>query len=245
MQALLHICLIAVLLGASFASAATAMTVSPTQIEMVSVGSSSRARITVTNTDNEPLAVEAVLLKATLDVNGTPKTSKGPEDFLIIPPQALIPPGATQNFRLQWLGDPVIETSQSYLLYISQVPVRLPRAVSVVQVVVSIGIMINVAPPTGSAKLKVVSTEIVRDSRGRRLPAITVENPSNVHALFPQSTVALSSASWSQSLPPGRLKETIGIGLVQPGHRRRFILPVEVPTGVTSVRTSIDFNPKR
>lgn len=237
--------LIAILFAAVFATAASAMTVSPTQVEMVSVGSSSRARITVTNTDDKPLAVEAVLLKATLNDDGTPKTSKGPEDFLIIPPQAIIPPGGTQNFRIQWVGDPIIESSQSYLLYISQIPVKLPRPTSIVQVVVSIGVLVNVAPPTGSPNLRVVGAEIVRDSRGRRRPVVTVENRSNVHALFPQSTVALAGESWSQSIPPGRLSQTIGIGLVQPGHRRRFILPVEVPPNVTRVRASIDFKPTR
>jgi len=237
--------LLAALLAAMAVAPTSAMTVSPTQIEMVSVGSASRARITVTNTDDEPLAVEAILLRATLNDDGTPKTSKGPDDFLIIPPQAIIPPGGTQNFRVQWVGEPVIDSSQSYLLYISQIPVKLPRSTSIVQVVMSIGVMINVAPPTGTPTLRVVGAEIVKDARGRRRPAVTVENLSNVHALFPQSTVALAGGSWSQSIPPGRLSQTIGIGLVQPGHRRRFILPVEVPLDVTRVRANIDFKPAR
>lgn len=237
--------LITALLCCAWATAASAMTVSPTHIEMVSVGSSSRARITVTNTDDKPLAVEAILRRATLNEGGTPEASDSGDDFLIMPPQAIIPPGGTQNFRVQWMGEPVIETSQSYLLYMTQIPVRQPRSTTIVQVVVSIGVMINVAPPTGVPSLRVVGSSIVRDSMGRRRPAITVENPSNVHALFPQSSIELSSGAWAQSVPPGALSQFIGIGLVQPGHRRRFVLPVEVPADITSVRASVDFRPKR
>jgi fimbrial chaperone protein len=223
---------------------AAAMTVSPTQLEMVSIGAGAHARITVTNTDEQPLAVEAILSRATLDEAGVPATSASGDDFLVMPPQAIIAPGGTQNFRIQWLGDPLIESSQTYLLYISQIPVK-RRGTSVVQVVVSIGVMINVAPPQGLPSLEVVSTGVVSDRSGVRRPTVTVENPSPVHALFPQSSVLLSSGSWSETVPAGLLSERIGIGLVQPGHRRRFILPVELPPYVTSVRASVDFRPAR
>jgi P pilus assembly chaperone PapD len=223
---------------------AAAMTVSPTQLEMLSIGAGAHARITVTNTDDEPLAVEAILSRATLDEAGVPTTSAASDDFLVMPPQAIIAPGGTQNFRVQWLGDPLIESSQTYLLYISQIPVK-RRGTSIVQVVVSIGVMINVAPPQGVPSLHVVSTGIVRDRHGVRHPTVTVENPSPVHALFPQSSMQLSSGTWSEAVPSGLLSERLGIGLVQPGHRRRFVLPVELPPDVTSVRASIDFRPTR
>jgi len=227
-----------------YTAAAPAMTVSPTQVEMVSIGAAAHARITVTNTDDEPLAVEAILNRATLDEAGVPTTSPAGDDFLVMPSQAIIAPGATQNFRIQWLGEPMLETSQTYLLYMSQIPVK-RRGNSIVQVVVSIGVMINVAPPQGAPSLRVASTGIVSDGRGGRYPVVTVENPSLIHALFPQSSVQLSSGSWSETVPSGFLSEKIGIGLVQPGHRRRFILPVALPPGVTSVRANLNFRPTR
>ena len=48
--------------------------------------------------------------------------------FLVVPPQALMPPGATQNFRIQWVGEPQLCESQSYML-----PVELPANVTQVQ----------------------------------------------------------------------------------------------------------------
>ena len=73
----------------------------------------------------------------------------------------------------------------------------------------------------------------------------TVLNQSNVHGLLPQGTVRLAGGDWSETLPPGLLSESLGSGLVQPGKRRRFVLPVDVPQGVASVRASFEMSPRR
>ena len=225
--------------------AATAMTVTPTHLELVSAGSQSRARITVVNNSAQPLPIESIVLRANLDEAGLPTTSKAGDEFLIMPPQALIAPGATQNFRIQWLGEPMIESSQSFLIYMTQVAVKLPPNKSAVQVVMSVGVMVNVAPPRGVASLQILQTDVTTDRAGKRQPTITVFNPSRIHALLPQATIRLASGSWSETITPGILNERIGIGLVQPGRKRRFILPVALPAGVHTVQARLDFTPKR
>lgn len=229
----------------SAASAATAMTVSPMQVEMISAGARSRAQVSVVNNSDRPMPVEAVLQRLTLDENGKQKVSKAGEDFLVMPPQAMIPPGATQNFRIQWLGDPMMAQSQSFILAINQVPVKLPDRRAGVQFVMGLGVMVNVAPAQGSPELKVVSTGIVTDKSGRKYPTITVQNTSNVHALLPDAAIQLSSGSWSQNLPPKSISDRVGIGLVQPGAKRKFTLPAELPPGVSSVQASVQLSPKR
>jgi len=225
--------------------AAHAMTVSPTQVELISAGSHSRGQITVVNNSSVPLPVEAVIQSVSLDEMGMPKPVKTSDEFLVMPPQALIAPGATQNFRVQWLGDPMLAASQSYLLYMNQIPVKLPQGKSGVQIVMSMGVIINVAPPQGAPSLQIVDTGVTTDKQGKRHPTLTVQNPSKVHALLPQSTIRLTAAGWSTTLTPGMLNETIGIGLVQPGKRRKFVLPVELPAGVGSVRASLEMIQKR
>jgi P pilus assembly chaperone PapD len=132
------------------------------------------------------------------------------------------------------------------MMSVNQVPVKLPEGKSAVQIVMSFGVVINVAPPQGSPSLNLVTTGVEADKKsGKRYPTITVENPSNVHALLPQSTIALSGGSWSQTLSSALLSEKIGIGLVQPGAKRRFVLPVELPPDVKSVQANLDFKPKR
>lgn len=224
---------------------ASAMTVTPVHIEMTSTGNRNRAQVTVVNNSNAPLPIEAVLMSAILDENGLPTTSKAGEDFLIMPPQALIPPGATQNFRIQWLGNPLIEASRSYLLYFSQVPVKQPRSKIAVQLVMSIGVLINVAPARGSPVLEVVSSSFAKGVSGRRQPTITVLNRSNVHAQLRQTTIRLTDGKWSIAMQPGMVEQRIGIGLVQPGRRRKFVLPIDVPAGVGPLRVDLETTSRR
>jgi P pilus assembly chaperone PapD len=158
----------------------------------------------------------------------------------------MIAPCSSQVFRLQWVGEPVIAKSESYLMSVNQVPVKMPAGKSAVQIVMSFGVIINVAPPQGSPSLAVVSTGVEADKKsGKRYPTITVENPTNIHALLPQSTIELSAGGWSHTMSATELSEKVGIGLVQPGKKRRFVLPVDLPAGISSVQASLDFKPKR
>jgi len=228
------------------AHGAAAMSVTPIQVEMTSTGGAGRSQVTVTNDSNEPLPVEVAIEKLALEEDGDRKLTKAGETFLVFPPQAMIAPGSSQVFRLQWVGEPVIAASESYLLSVNQVPVKLPQGKSAVQIVMSFGVIINVAPPQGSPSLAVVSTGVEADKKsGKRYPTITVENPTNIHALLPQSTIELSGGGWSHTMSATELSEKVGIGLVQPGKKRRFVLPVDLPAGVSSVQASLDFKPKR
>ena len=224
---------------------ADAMSVTPIQVEMLSTGGQ-RAQVTVNNDSQEPLPVEIAIEKLALDENGGRKLSKAGDDFVVFPPQAMIAPGSSQVFRLQWVGEPQIAESQSFMMSVNQVPVKLPKGKSAVQIVMSFGVVVNVAPPQGSPSLKVVGTGVETDKKtGKRHPTITVENPTKIHALLPQSSISLSGGSWSKAMSAGELSEKIGIGLVQPGRKRKFILPVDLPANVSSVQASLDFKPKR
>ena len=225
--------------------AANALTVSPMQVEMVSTGTRNHASVAVVNNSTEPLPIEAVVQRMNLDEAGIARTAKAGDEFLIMPPQALIPPGATQNFRIQWLGEPLMEMSQSFYIYFNQVPVRPRAGQTAVQVVMSMGVMVNVAPPQGQPGLRVVATGVTTDAQGKRHPTVTVENATKIHALLPQSSIHLSSGGWTLSVPAGLIGEKLGSGLVQPGQRRKFTLPVELPAGVTSVQASVDMNVRK
>ena len=223
---------------------AVAMSVSPTQIELKSAGSKSRSSVVVRNTSAVALPVEAVMKELVIDRNGKSQGDRVSNDFLIFPPQTLIPPGASQVFRLTWVGEPVLPKSQSFLLTLQQIPVKLARAPNQVQVVMAFGVVINVAPPRGQPQLKLVESGVTRNNRGEINPVITVYNPSPVHALLPDATIRLSGRGWAKTLTSSFLDQKVGIGLVQPGARRRFVLPVPVPPQAGKLSAEIVFKPK-
>ncbi len=225
---------------------AMAMSVSPIEIEMSSVGMRSHAQITVVNDGSDPLPVEAVLQKLSLGEHGEKTLTDSGDDFLVFPSQAMIAPGGMQVFRMQWVGEPELPASKTFLMSLNQVPVRMKGARSEVQVVIGLGVVINVAPPIGQPKIRLIDTGVVRDAvSGKRHPTIRVENISNVHALLSQSTINISGEGWSATIPSGQLKMKLGIGLVQPRRQRTFTLPVDLPPSVGNVVADIDFKPKR
>lgn len=225
---------------------ADAVTVAPMQVEMTSSGARSHATVSVINNSDQPLPIEANVKSMMLDENGKASTADAGDEFLVMPPQTIVPPGATQNFRIQWLGEPMLAASRSYYIFFNQVPVKQKAGAAAVQVVMSVGALVNVAPPQGAPALKIVETGVsAPDKAGKRHPTITLQNPGNVHALVSNATVRVSGSGWNEVLTPGLLSEKLGSGLVQPGKRRKFALPVDLPPNVTNVQATIELAPRR
>jgi P pilus assembly chaperone PapD len=225
-------------------AAADAMSVSPMQVEMASAGSLNHNQIVVTNDSALPLPVATSVARMQLDINGKRKMSKAGDAFLVFPPQALIPPGGKQVFRLQWVGEPALARGESYVFTVSQVPVKLAKGPSKIEVITAFGVIVNVAAAGAHPVLNLVETSVAKDKQGRLRPVLTVENPTNSHALLPDATISLSGNGWSKTLAPGEIRNTMGLGLVQPGMRRRFVLPLTVPATAGNLRISMDYHPK-
>jgi fimbrial chaperone protein len=222
-----------------------ALSVTPIHVEMSAVGPGSRAQVVVSNESREAVPFEISFERLIVNEDGTTRYAKARDELLVFPPQALIPPGSAQTFRLQWVGEPDQPRSESFIVSVNQIPVKLPAGRNAVQVVMSLGVMVNVAPPKGVPALRLVGTGIAVDKRGRRSPTVTVENPSNTHAVLRDADIRLSSGNWAVALSSQEVGQKVGIGLVQPGSRRRFVLPVEVPAHVKGLKGQIDYRPRR
>lgn len=221
------------------------MSVTPIVIDMVTTGRHSKASIRVVNDGAKKLPVEIVISRVELGPKGEKKSWPAGDDFLIFPPQALVAPGATQTFRVQWVGEPLIKKSRTYIFSVNQVPVKMPKGVTGVQLVFNFAAVVNIAPPKGTASIALLKTGIGRDKKGKRKPALTVSNSGNIHAKLSDATIRLSgSGGWSKTLTPAFLRQSLGVGLVQPGKTRRLLLPVELPASVSNLRAEVDYRYK-
>src|SRR3546814_9342149 len=80
---------------------------------------------------------------------------------LALPAQAIIPPVATQAFRILYIGDPEVDHSRHYYAEVAQLPVEIPGGQSTIQILYNFQAMVNVASITaGAPDLSVVSAEI-------------------------------------------------------------------------------------
>lgn len=79
---------------------ARAVNVQPLALEMAAIGSNSRANIQAVNDGAQPLPVEIAIKRADIGPDGKTTETPAGSDFLVFPPQAVIPAGGTQSFRI-------------------------------------------------------------------------------------------------------------------------------------------------
>ena len=228
---------------------AWAMRVSPMVVELTSTGANSSARIEVGNVGSVALPFEVSITRIDFSPDGQILETPADEDFLVFPPQGLVPVNGRQMVRLQWVGDSAVQTSQAYYASIRQLPVRQSSdegeagAGANVTVLYNMKALVVVAPANARPDVSVEGVEAAMiDSRPDQVaegqPAqqpgirVTVVNRGNRYALMSGATwtiegVAKDGSPFTMQAASGsELTAVIGVGYVAPGGgRRTFALP--------------------
>jgi fimbrial chaperone protein len=225
---------------AMWSGPSNAMLVTPLVDEMQATGSKSKTIVRVTNDGAQPLPIEFKFNSIELDENGVSTYTPADGDFKIFPQRSSIDPGKTQVFQVQYLNKTPLEKSKNYKLAVNQLAVKFPSSTTGVQVVYNMGVILNVSPPNAQGSLQVISAGVTGESKVKARPMLILQNSGNRHVNLADATVNLSSGKWSKVLTSFELKQLIGLGLVQAGKRRKFILPIDLPAGVTSMTATIE-----
>lgn len=226
---------------------AIAMRVSPMVIEMESRGTDATARIEVQNINPGNLAFETRVFRMAIDAEGEITETPADEDFLVFPPQGVLPAGGRQVVRLQWLGPAEPDTSQAYYVSVEQLPVALePTATDAVaaqvQILYNMRALVVVAPP--GAKPDVAATTVeqvlyqppaapgaVDQPEMQDGVAITLTNTGRRHAMMANFTWQLvgtdKDGKWLRvDVSPEELTRAVGTGYVPAQGERIFRIPV-------------------
>jgi fimbrial chaperone protein len=239
MRTILKTMLAAAAASAIAISSAPATTVQPIVIDLNAVGQGTSRTITVENTNAARLPVEIRVESLTFGDDGV--SVEGPSsDLRVFPAQAVIEPGRTQTFRVQWAGG-ALERGKSYYVTVAQAPVTLPAGQSAIQVLYNFQVLVSVSPPRAQANLRVESASIGQGADGNPAPVVVVHNDSAAHAYVSRGTLSLverdasGRAIFERTLAPSEIQQTIGYGLVGPGQRRSLTLPISLPSGSGSL----------
>ena len=226
---------------------ALAMRVSPMVVEMETRGTNATARIEVQNINPGNLAFETRVFRMEIDAEGTITETPADEDFLMFPPQGILPAGGRQVVRLQWLGAAEPDTSQAYYVSVEQLPVQLePGAADAigaqVQVLYNMRALVVVAPPGAKPDVKATVVEPTF-FRPPPLPgaveeppmveglAITLTNEGRRHAMMANFTWQLVGTDTEGNflrvdISPDELNRAIGTGYVPAQGSRIFRVAV-------------------
>lgn len=228
------------------AAIAGAMTVEPMFLDVSTIGKKANTSFRVSNPGASPLPVEITVSEMEIGPDGKTITKPADDVLLIYPPLADINPGSVQTFRIQWIGDPEIATSRNYRVSVSQVPVKRKEKTSGIQLVLSFGVVLSVSPPESKSDIVVSSAMPVTDQDGKRAVALSVRNPGNKYAVMKNAEISFQgNSNWSANLSAVEVEKLIGIGIVQPGKERRFLIPVDMPQDVSDITASIDYQPEQ
>jgi P pilus assembly chaperone PapD len=139
-------------------SAEATIRVSPLFIDLASQGDGARDTVVITNERDVGIAIEVKALKIAPDAGATGETAAD-HAFAVVPPQAFIEPGRSQQFRLVYLGDPNIAQSVEYHLAFQELPLSAgaPRAGNSVSLLLDLRVEVNVSPPGSSPELLVAA----------------------------------------------------------------------------------------
>ncbi len=243
-----------ILAGAAAAAAMTiaaapvaeAMTVQPVVVDLQAAGRNMAGSVRVENDGTQPLPVEVRITETDFSNNTVTASDRPSEDIMAFPPQAIIPPGQTQVFRLQYLGDPDIATSKHYYATIAQLPVELPEGQSSIQILYNFQVMTNVASPTAAPPdLSVVETGIGKDEQGRIYPTFNIRNAGGNYTYLANTRLTIAQKDglgkeiFRRVLSPNDIQQTIGYGLIGPQTTRNFRAPIELPTDQGTIEVSI------
>lgn len=226
------------------AQVAQAMTVQPVVIDLQTAGRDMSQVITVENTFATPLPVELTVQELELGTDGVKQTGKDPGDLLVFPPQAIIQPGQTQTFRVQYVGDPALASSKHYYVTVAQLPVKLPEGQSAIQILYNFQVLVSVAPNGVKPKIVVAGAEIAMTPEGKPVAVLTVTNESPAHGYLSNGRLRVvekdksGAQVFSQTLSGAQIQQTMGFGLIGGGQTRKITVPLELPSAEGTVEAS-------
>ena len=228
--------------------AASAMTVQPVVIDLQTAGRAMSQVIQVENTFATPLPVELTIQELELTPDGVKQTGKDPGDLLVFPPQAIIAPGQTQTFRVQYVGDPGLAKSKHYYVTVAQLPVKLPEGQSAIQILYNFQVLISVSPASVKPKIEVQSALVTKTPDGKSVPIVTVVNESPAHGYLSNGHLRIVERDksgkqvFSRTLSGAEIQQTMGFGLIGGGQTRQVAVPVELPSADGTVEASFSLD---
>jgi fimbrial chaperone protein len=223
---------------------ALAMTVQPVVIDLKTAGAGMSQVITVENTFPTALPVEIGIQQLELGNDGVKQTGQDPGDLLVFPPQALIEPGQTQTFRVQYVGDPALDKSKHYYVTVAQLPIKLPEGQSAIQILYNFQVLVSVGPAGGKPKIVVDSAALGKNPAGKPIPLVTLHNASPAHGYLANGHLRVVERDpagkelFARTLSGSEIQQTMGFGLIGGEQARTVAVPLELPSDHGTVEAS-------
>lgn len=218
------LCFCTFLMAAFFSGAkdAFAFRVTPMVHDLSPAGNGSTVTLRIENTTGDRLPVELYAQARTIKKDGSADLSPADNDFLIFPPQVVVEPNTIQSVRVQYIGNPDIETSKGYVVNVAQLPVGFDAEdQSGVQFTFNFGVSLNVVPPGAEPDVSVSGSRVINGE-----VEVEVVNTGAAYTRLNNGRWIYRYGGSEHVLEDEALREAIGQPLIQPQTTRVIRLPL-------------------
>lgn len=238
--------------------------VSPMIVEMTPSGRGSVGRVELTNDASRDIAYEVQMMRGDISTAGELTLTPADEQFIVFPPQSLIEANSQQVFRVQYVGEDALDSSQIYYLAVRQIPVAFEEGQNEVQVVVNYNVLVNVVPegtqpqPITRAARYVERPKPSEDLADEAVPEDKAPESAPIEkgilvdlgnegtryyfagrADWEIAAQTVTGQPFTLSLNAREVAKFTGVGVIGPGKTRQFFIPTEQPLQSESIRISI------
>ena len=198
-------------------------------------GRKATTSLTISNPSDQLLTVEIGIDRRVFGTDVDQALLPADDDFLIFPPTAFIPPGASQVVRLQWLGDPALSASQSYYAHVAQVPVETVAQRSAESIagpdrelrfVLAFNVAVHVSPEGAIPEVRVVETALELAESGEAILRAILANDGNRHTYASEMAMTVVSAGASVTIEPDAILAMKLDTFLPPGISRTLRIPL-------------------
>ncbi len=211
-----------------FAQQATALQMTPLSVVVKPTGGGTKQTFKVSNESNAPIAVQ-FSVTTRQQVNNKEVRRPADQDFMIYPPQTIIPPRSTQKVRIEWLGKKKTNKELSYRLIAEQVYVSLQKEkTNGINMLMTLVGALYVQPKNTKSNVSVKAVQ----RHGNKL-AVTLVNKGSRHQLMKYATLSLKNGNKVINLKGNNLIGLEGNNVLA-GSTKQFFIPL--PKGFVNGR---------
>ncbi|BDI61942.1 hypothetical protein MACH05_25020 [Qipengyuania nanhaisediminis] len=191
--------------------------------------------MTITNTHQVPIAIEVEAFKREQRPDGTDELTLDEEDLIIFPPQMVIPPGQSQSFKVQWVGDSAPARELAYRIVTTQLPIRFDtpevngrRADLAVNYRYEAALYIM--PPGVEPVAELISARTVVAEDGAKQIELEIASIGSMRAIIEQPSLEITTSSGqSFTLDGDAVLPLVGLNIL-PGNTR--IVRIAAPDAI-------------
>ncbi|BDM65245.1 hypothetical protein NFHSH190041_26970 [Shewanella sp. NFH-SH190041] len=198
---------------------ARAFQIQPMVQQMEALGKESNTSYRLENTGRSDVTVEVSAFRRFLDVKGKEHLQPADDDFLILPPQAVVAPGQFQVFRVKYMGQEDTSKSISYRVDFRQLPVVSELEDTGVKMLFNFSTLVFINPHDGKVEPK------ARLQWRNKLPHLLMTNHGTEVMVLGEWQLELRTKKARQQVLGELLRKTAPASFVMPG--RTLIIPLE------------------